>query len=145
MLGQEFDNIENIEKLFTLTSKQVDSILISEGYELKSKEIKTNIITYKKSLANNKFEYIVNLIFKGNKLESFVWEDYISHASYMIRGMNENYKINETKTKDSLGLFYLESKTLNLDAIIFKTEANLQRGKIAFKISRRSKLVVKKR
>lgn len=139
LYGQEFNNINNIEKLFTLTSKQVDSTLISEGYILKSREIKTNILTYKKSLANNQYTYTVNILFKNDKLYSFSWEDYINRASFMISDMNENYIINESKTKDSLGIYYLESKTLELDAIIYKTTANTQNGKIAFKISKRDK------
>lgn len=136
LYGQEFNNIESIEKLFTSSSKQVDSTLIREGYILKSRDIKSNILTYKKSLAENKYTYTVNVLFENEKLQSFSWEDYINRGSYMVRDMNENYKINEEKTKDSLGIFYLESKTLDLDAIIFRTNINTQNGKIAFKISK---------
>lgn len=140
IFGQEFNNIENIEKLFTLTSKQVDSTLLSEGYTFKNKDIKSKISTYQKSISNNKHTFIINITFKENKLHVFMWEDYIHRASFMISDLNKNYIINELKTNDNLGIFYLESKTLDLDAVIFKTIANVQNGKIAFKISKREKL-----
>lgn len=138
--SQQFTRLSNIENLFNLSKKQIDSTLLANGYVLKSKDLKTKILTYKKSLSLNNYNYTVNVLYKGDKLNSFLWDDYTEFAYFIIKDSSNDYKFNNEKTNDELGIFYVESKELDLDLMIFKTLANTQKGKIAFRIFKREQL-----
>lgn len=132
--GQEFGNFKNIENFFELSKKQIDSTLIVHGYKFKSKETKSGLITYEK--INTLGKLYVNLKYKDGNLTNFGWDDFITRASFIIGdiGNNKTYKVDENKTNDELGIFYLTSPKLNV--IIFKTISNTENGKIAFSLLR---------
>ncbi|MBC7476270.1 MAG: hypothetical protein H7263_18445 [Candidatus Sericytochromatia bacterium] len=135
--GQAFSNFSNVEDLFTLPKNKVEEILIKEyGYRLKSKDIKSGIITYTKQ--NSVYNFAVNVKFNGDHLKMIGWDDTINSGQFMVNdiGNNSSYKIDESKTDDSFGVYNLKSQDKNLVVIIFKTLPNTQKGIIAFTLSK---------
>lgn len=135
--GQVFSNFSNVEDLFMLPKNKVEEILIKEyGYRLKSKDIKSGIITYTKQ--NSVYNFAVNVKFNGDQLKMIGWDDTINSGQFMVNdiGNNSSYKIDESKTDDSFGVYNLKSQDKNLVVIIFKTLPNTQKGMIAFTLSK---------
>lgn len=141
--GQQFNNITNVETFFTMNKIQVDSILKKEGYKVSSKNIEPGMIEYEKILRldyYNNFRFSVLATFAGNKLKNFLWNDMAPQFQFIARDIEAaNYIIVENKTKDALGIYYLQSSTKNLDLIISKTALNLQNKMIFFHLFKRGK------
>jgi hypothetical protein len=129
----------NIEHFFNLNKKELDSTIKDNGYHFNPKNSLNGIYSYIKKSNDKRFEYIVNFKYKGNTLTSFSWDDDLAHGSFIVNDIgNDDYKVNESKTDDSLGIIYLESLDKDLDVIIFKTIPQLQKGMISFHLFKRS-------
>lgn len=134
--GQEFSNFSNVEDFFNLQKNKVEEILIKEnGYKLKSKDLKSGILTYTKQ--NSVYTFVVNLKFKGDQLRMIGWNDMINRSLFIVNdiGNDVSYKIDETKTNDYLGVFTSKSIEKGFVVSIFKTQPNLQKGMISFTLS----------
>lgn len=134
--AQQFDSIKNIEKFFSLTPKNLDSKLLEYGYTFIEKRKMTEITS--KTFKKQNSELTVNYGFTENKIVMFMWNDEIDKGVAIVNSIDDskNYLINENKTKDDLGVFYMQSKTTDLDIIIFRTIAQTRQGKIAFNLFR---------
>jgi hypothetical protein len=135
--GQQFTNFSNVENLFKLPKNKVEEILIKEyGYRLKSKDLKSGIITYTKE--NSVYNFTVNIKFNGDHLKMIGWDDTINSGQIMVNdiGNDSSYTIDESKTDDYFGVYNLKSPDKNLVVIIFKTLPNTQKGMIAFSLSK---------
>jgi hypothetical protein len=129
----------NVENFFNLNKKELDSTIKDYGYHFNPKNSLNGIYSYIKKSNDKRFEYIVNFKYKGNTLTSFSWDDDLAHGSFIVNDIgNDDYKILESKTDNSLGVFYLESLDKDLDVIIFKTTPQLKKGMIAFQLFKRS-------
>ncbi|WP_293890864.1 hypothetical protein [Flavobacterium sp.] len=134
--GQEFSNFSNVEDFFNLQKNKVEEILIKEnGYKLKSKDLKSGILTYTKQ--NSVYTFVVNLKFKGDQLRMIGWNDMINRSLFIVNdiGNDVSYRIDETKTNDYLGVFTSKSIEKGFVVSIFKTQPNLQKGMISFTLS----------
>lgn len=130
-------NFSDFENFFTLSKKQVQSKLIDYGYTFKSKDIKSGIITYEKSPSKG-VKYYLNISFKADKLSYFLWDEKLEMGNLIIEDINKKDYIElENKSNETLGIFYLESLYKKIEVIIFKTQANIQNGKISFKLSKK--------
>lgn len=140
---QKFSYLSNIEELFTKSKFQVDSIIKDRGYNLVSKDTKTGRMSYENIDPQGYYgvcKFDVTVIFKGNKLTSILWNDLIPKGAFITKDIqNADYKIVESKTNDELGVFYLQSPDKDLDAIIFRTAANTNKGMISFHLFKQLK------
>lgn len=134
--AQKFDSIKNIEKFLTLTPKNLNSKLLEYGYTFKEKRKMTEMTTT--SFVKQKSQLIVTYGFIEDKIVMFTWNDEIDKGIEIVQNIEDNtdYLINEKKTKEDFGLFYFQSKTTDLDIIIFRSIAQTQQGKIAFNLFR---------
>jgi hypothetical protein len=135
--GQQFSNFSNVEEFFSLPKNKVEEILTKEyGYRLKSKDIKSGMITYTKQ--NSVYNLTVNVKFSGEHLKMIGWDDAINSGQFMVNdiGNDSSYKIDESKTDESFGVYNLKSQDKNLVVIIFKTLPNTQKGMITFTLSK---------
>ncbi|OPC00742.1 hypothetical protein BAS10_00455 [Elizabethkingia meningoseptica] len=136
--SQEFGNFYNVEKLFNLTRSQVESEVINEyGYKRQSTDKKSGIITYTKKISVYN-TFVVNLIFKGNKLKMIGWDDEITRGRFIVDdiGNDQTYKIDESKTDDYLGVFTSISNEKGFQVTIFRTKFNLNKRQIAFSLAK---------
>lgn len=136
LFGQEFTNFRNIELLFKSPQNKVEEVIRGEGYTLKSKDLKSGGLTYIKK--NSTYTFVVNLIFKANKLEYIGWNDSAIGGKFIVEdiGKDSSYKIDEKKTDDYLGVFTSISNEKGFQITIFKTIPNLNKGMISFSLMR---------
>jgi hypothetical protein len=134
--AQQFDSIKNIEKFLTLTPKNLDSKLLEYGYTFDEKRIDNKMTV--KNFKKNSSESTVSYGFENNKIVMFMWNEDIDKGVNIVQNIDDckNYLINESKTKDDVGIFYMQSKTTDLDIIIYRTADQAQKGKIAFNLFR---------
>lgn len=134
LFGQEFTNFRNIELLFKSPQNKVEEVVKGEGYTLKFKDLKSGGITYIKK--NSTYTFVVNLIFKANKLEYIGWNDSVIGGKFIVEdiGKDSSYKIDEAKTDDYLGVFTSVSKEKGFQVLIGKTIPNLSKGMIFFSL-----------
>ena len=135
LFSQEFGNFSNIENFFNLTKQEVEFKIKDSGYQFKSKD-KSGNSTYVKK--NSTYTFVVTPIFKGNQLKYFSWNDTLMRGQFIVNdvGNDSNYKIDESKTNDYLGVYTSLSNEKDLQINIFKTQPNLQKGMIAFSLMR---------
>jgi len=134
VFGQEFTNFGNIEHLFKLPQNKVEEVVIGKGYTLKSKDLKSGGTTYIKK--NSTYTFVVNLIFKADKLEYIGWNDIVMGGKFIVEdiGKDSSYKIDEAKTDDYLGIFTSVSEEKGFQVLIGKTIPNLNKGMISFSL-----------
>lgn len=139
--SQKFNNISNVEIFFELNRTQIDSIIKDNNYTLISKDLKKQTYVYHSIYHYNPYDsfiWNVTAIYKGNKLEHFMWNDMISSAIFMSQTISEeDYKILEEKTNDELGVFYLQNTIKKLDVIIYRSLPNLAKKQFSFYMLKR--------
>ncbi|MFT3919925.1 hypothetical protein [Cloacibacterium sp.] len=133
LFSQEFGNFSNIENFFNLTKQEVEFKIKDSGYQFKSKDKLGNSTYIKK---NSTYIFVVTTIFNGNQLKYFSWNDTLMRGQFIVNdiGNDSNYKIDESKTNDYLGIFTSVSDEKDLQVNIFKTQPNLQKGMIVFSL-----------
>lgn len=133
--SQNFGNFSNVENLFSLSKQEVEKEIKNSGYQFKDKD-KSGFTTYIKRVPG--YTFAVNVLFKGDKLRIFGWDDRIIGGKFIVDdiGYDSSYKIDESKTDDYLGVFVTKSIDKDLEVNIYKTRYNLQKGMMSFSIIR---------
>jgi len=139
VFSQQFGNLENVENLFKLTKNQVENTLIKKYGFIRSATDKSGIVTYSQ-VGERGIIYYANVFYKNDKLKSIAWDDNLMIGQLMVGEIyhNQDYKIDLYNSNSDIGLFIFDSTGKGLRALIFRTQPNIQMGKIAFSLQKTS-------